>query len=36
MSQDALTGLHDRKAFLLGLRRHIGQANERQAKHRQW
>jgi diguanylate cyclase (GGDEF)-like protein len=30
MSQDALTGLHDRKAFLLALRRHIGQANERQ------
>jgi hypothetical protein len=30
MSEDALTGLHDRKAFVLALRRQIGQANERQ------
>ena len=30
MSQDALTGLHDRKAFVLALRRQITQANERQ------
>jgi diguanylate cyclase (GGDEF)-like protein len=30
MAEDALTGLHDRKAFLLGLRRQVGAANERQ------
>lgn len=30
MSSDALTGLHDRRAFLLALRRQVTQANEQQ------
>ena len=30
MAEDALTGLHDRKAFQLALRRQVGAANERQ------
>jgi diguanylate cyclase (GGDEF)-like protein len=30
MSEDALTGLHDRRAFLLALRRQVGSANEKQ------
>jgi len=28
--EDALTGLHDRKAFLLALRRRVGESNEKQ------
>ena len=28
--EDALTGLHDRRNFLSLLRRHVGQANDRQ------
>ena len=31
MSEDELTGLHDRRTFLLALRRQIGSANERQS-----
>lgn len=31
MSEDGLTGLHDRRAFLLALRRQIGMANEKQS-----
>jgi diguanylate cyclase (GGDEF)-like protein len=30
MAEDALTGLHDRKAFQLALRRQVGAANEKQ------
>jgi diguanylate cyclase (GGDEF)-like protein len=31
MSEDALTGLHDRRSFLLALRRQIGLANEKRS-----
>jgi diguanylate cyclase (GGDEF)-like protein len=31
MSEDGLTGLHDRRAFLLALRRQVGAANEKQS-----
>ena len=31
MSEDGLTGLHDRRAFLLALRRQVGMANEKQS-----